>query len=115
MKKMTLTKLPYWTWSSYDNRDATWWRSLHEVQEHVKETGTLPLIRSKLGSWLDYEKGKKAGHRTVEQKTALKDLLASSRTTIRLEHKRSHCGAEGCPKGVTGLAEVGGKKARAHE
>ena len=80
MKKMTLTKLPHWTWNSSDDRDATWWMSLHQVQEHVKETGALPLFRSKLGSWLNYEKGKKVGNRTVEQKAALQDLLTTSKT-----------------------------------
>ena len=78
MRKMTLSKLPYWTWSSSDDRTANWWRTLHHIQAHVKETGTLPPIRSKLGSWLDHEKGKKTGNRTVEQKIALQDLIASS-------------------------------------
>ena len=80
MRKMTLSKLPHWTWSSSDGRMAAWWTNLHQVQAHVKEAGTLPLIRSKLGSWLDHEKSKKTGIRTVEQKAALRDLLASSKT-----------------------------------
>ena len=81
---MTLSKLPYWTWSSISDEAAdNWWTTLHQVQAHFEETGSLPVIRSKLGSWLDHEKGKKAGSRTAEQKAALKNLLALPNQTKR--------------------------------